>query len=355
MVRRILTLVGLLCLSSPTFAATVNTFVDTPLPDFVKNPGGRLHARCWVDRGTTTPDFLRVKITNPNGVVVYQRDLAGAVDYNLYWTVPSGSAEGIYHYEASYYSVENGLEDDGIDGFLVAGSTRGICAFKFIDQNGNGTRDPGEPLVSGWEICFHYPDGSVRCETTGEDGAACIFFLPSGTYTVCETMQDGYINTLPICSDVVVTTSIASVLFGNRVFVPGACCLPGGACVELERADCDAAGGVYQGDHTTCAETQCVRPGACCLPGGACEELLQTECETAGGIYQGDGTLCADAQCPRPGACCLPDGGCNVVSGAVCDRLGGIYHGDGTNCDEVDCNPVPTIESTWGRLKSRYR
>jgi V8-like Glu-specific endopeptidase len=42
--------------------------------------------------------------------------------------------------------------------------------------------------------------------------------------------------------------------------IPGACCFPGGACIELSQAECEAAFGVYQGANTTCAATTCEAP-----------------------------------------------------------------------------------------------
>lgn len=37
--------------------------------------------------------------------------------------------------------------------------------------------------------------------------------------------------------------------------------------------------------------------GACCLPNGECEDLTATQCTGAGGDYQGDGTTCAETSC----------------------------------------------------------
>ena len=49
----------------------------------------------------------------------------------------------------------------------------------------------------------------------------CKFFIPPGLYTVCETMQDGYENTTPLCVEVQVSTDIEKAVFGNReVVVP---------------------------------------------------------------------------------------------------------------------------------------
>jgi len=47
--------------------------------------------------------------------------------------------------------------------------------------------------------------------------------------------------------------------------------------------------------------------------------------------------------------CCLPDGSCTTVLEGQCDALGGTVV---TSCD--DCDAVPTEDSNWSTLKSRY-
>jgi hypothetical protein len=303
----------MLAFGTPAFAATMNWTLTPGLPGHVPNPDGTMSASCWVDPQGTTPDHLRVAITDPSGAVVFEIELPGYDYWDLNWTVPAGAPDGIYHYIAEYYSQENGLEASGLEGFLVAGSTRGICAFKFIDDDGDGVLDDGESLASGWEICFTYPDGSEVCEITDEDGAACKFFIPAGTFTVCETLQPGYENTLPLCTDVVVTNDIEKALFGNRLTPTGACCI-GEECFVLTEEDCLAQGGEYQGDDVPCDDTICVETGACCI-----------------------------------------DNECFVLTEDECIARGGEYQGDGVPCDDTICLPVPTIESSWGKIKDNYR
>jgi hypothetical protein len=312
-VRQVLLSLSMLGLATPAFAATMNWTLTPGLPGHVPNPGGMMSASCWVDTEGTTVDFIRVIIKDPSDVVIFQLDLPGYDYWNLDWTVPDGSPDGIYEYLAEYYSVENGYETSGGEGFLIAGSTRGICAFKFIDEDGDGVLDDDEVLASGWEICFTYPDGSTVCEFTDEDGAACKFFIPAGTFTVCETLQPGYENTLPICTDVIVTDSIEKALFGNRLSATGACCI-GEECFVLTEEECLAQGGEYQGDDVPCDDTLCVNTGACCI-GVDCVILTEEECIAQGGEYEGDGVPCFDDTC--------------VV--------------------------VPTIDSSWGEIKSQYR
>jgi len=214
-------------------------------------------ASCWVDPQGTTIDYMRVAITDPADVVVFEVQLPGYDYWDLNWTPSAGAEDGIYHYIVEYYSIENGLEASGIEGFLLAGSTRGICAFKFIDENGNGSLDDDESMASGWEICFTYPDGSEVCEFTDEDGAACKFFVPAGNYVVCETLQPGYENTLPLCTEITVTNDIEKAMFGNRLSPTGACCIDQ-ECVVLTEEECLAQGGEYKGDDVPCTDELCV-------------------------------------------------------------------------------------------------
>ncbi len=55
----------------------------------------------------------------------------------------------------------------------------------------------------------------------------------------------------------------------------GACCLPNGICVDVTVADCDAAGGSFQGPGTDCATTDCGEPGDC---PDLVVEILRAEC-----------------------------------------------------------------------------
>jgi hypothetical protein len=46
--------------------------------------------------------------------------------------------------------------------------------------------------LAGWEICLTKPDGTAVCTTTDANGEYSFCNLASGTYTVCETPQDGW-------------------------------------------------------------------------------------------------------------------------------------------------------------------
>ena len=94
----------------------------------------------------------------------------------------------------------------------------------------------------------------------------------------------------------------------------GACCAADGSCSSLTEAACLAAGGVYQGNGTTCSPNPCPQLGTCCL-GGVCTFVLQANC--AGTWTQGG--ACAPNPCNVPtGSCCALDGTCTLTTQANC-------------------------------------
>jgi len=147
-------------------------------------------------------------------------------------------------------------------------------------------------------------------------------------------------------------------------FSLGACCLEDGSCVETTDVNCYLGRlGLYEGDGTTCATTNCQAKGACCYTFDdpatnekvifACEQTTRRACEAAPALgaifglptqsaFLGEGVPCSGPDgdmCPESlGACCQPDGSCNVAADEQCT---GEYRGDGTACDELNppCEP----------------
>ena len=77
--------------------------------------------------------------------------------------------------------------------------------------------------------------------------------------------------------------------------------------------------------------------GACCLPDYTCAEMSQADCESAGGTFQGDWTVCDPSLClppPPTGACCITSE---------------------SECTPELCSPTPTEPSSWGQVKDIYR
>jgi hypothetical protein len=93
-------------------------------------------------------------------------------------------------------------------------------------------------------------------------------------------------------------------------------------------------------------------PGACCFADGSCTVTLPADCT---GDFDGSPS-CSPNPCPQPatGACCIGED-CFVRTEAECTAAGGEYKGDDVSCDPNPCIPIPTIETTWGQIKSNYR
>ncbi len=85
-------------------------------------------------------------------------------------------------------------------------------------------------------------------------------------------------------------------------------------------------------------------PGACCTDCSTCQEMTHAECDAAGGFYQGTNTTCGQYPCPGQGACCTAcTGECEVLCESECTGWDQTWHGDGTTCDVACdiCSPQP--------------
>ncbi|MFQ5589840.1 MAG: Kazal-type serine protease inhibitor family protein, partial [Phycisphaerae bacterium] len=125
----------------------------------------------------------------------------------------------------------------------------------------------------------------------------------------------------------------------------GACCVhdPMGiaACIETTPSHCHLEGGMYMGDGTTCPPDPnelCGPPaGACCFPGGECLELPLDVCMMEGGEPL-PGATCDTVDCPGSpiGACCLNDSTgavyCFECTLEECHAAGGAFQGPGSTC-----------------------
>ncbi len=94
--------------------------------------------------------------------------------------------------------VTSGSSSTGND---FGNQTRGsISGFKFADQDGDGSFDPGEPKLSGWTVRL-CPDAacSIVLATTTTNGSGTYSFtdLAPGTYYVREVIQSGWVQTTP--------------------------------------------------------------------------------------------------------------------------------------------------------------
>lgn len=92
-----------------------------------------------------------------------------------------------------------------------------ISGLKFVDLNGSGVRDMGEPGLANWTIKFTDSNGNTQTTTTDSQGNYSITVPAPGTYTVSEVLQSGWTQTAPTTGTYAVTVSPGQVV-NNRDF-----------------------------------------------------------------------------------------------------------------------------------------
>lgn len=103
-------------------------------------------------------------------------------------------------------------------GTTVANASPGVCAFVFIDANGNGDYEVGEEEALDVDVCLRGLDGGEVCKRTDDQGAACWVLIPKGDYQVCVETSENYVNTTAVCKGVGVNAErIEQVLFGIKL------------------------------------------------------------------------------------------------------------------------------------------
>ncbi len=118
----------------------------------------------------------------------------------------------------------------------------------------------------------------------------------------------------------------------------GGCCDASHECLMKTKAQCTTDNGVWFGQGTSCLNVNCFGGpppfGACCQPGGACvEAVAQFACELYNGTYKGNDSLCANSNCSAS---------CNCES--AMPITGTAYFGDTTTgaqaCSMAQCAGV---------------
>ena len=115
-------------------------------------------------------------------------------------------------------SVEN-VTDKDFGNFQNAS----ISGFKWNDKNANDVVNEGEEKLSGWTITLKNSSNETvgTPQLTDQDGNYTFTNVAPGTYFVCETQQDGWIQTFPndnMCHTVIINISgeTETANFGNQ-------------------------------------------------------------------------------------------------------------------------------------------
>ncbi|MDD3717767.1 MAG: SdrD B-like domain-containing protein [Actinomycetota bacterium] len=115
-----------------------------------------------------------------------------------------------------------------------------ICVIKFLDGNENGVMDAEEQGLSGVTITLN----GANPKQTGSDGKVCYDDLSGGTYTVSETVPDGYYATTPTSYTLDISwNEKVTVYFGNAPDEPLK-----GSISGHKYDDVDGSGAYSEGD-----------------------------------------------------------------------------------------------------------
>jgi large repetitive protein len=170
-------------------------------------------------------------VTGPDGTYSFDNLVAGI--YTVTETQPfgwsddddnAGSAGGVSVNDATNAIPLAG----GIDGTNYNFGERGaaVIGVVYVDRNGNGVQDPGEPGIAG--VVVTLDDGDELTEdptmTTASDGSYVFEGLAAGTYTVLESQPAGYGSSSPLLTEgpnvrpvTVVADDVARVNFADTV------------------------------------------------------------------------------------------------------------------------------------------
>lgn len=159
-------------------------------------------------RSTTTGQDGSFSFT---GVIPGDVTVSEVVPSGFSQTAPGGDGE-------IAVTVVSGMTASGLlfgNHLLAPGSISGT---KFQDSNGNGSRDAGEPALSGVTIGLRAPDGSTLSTVTAADGSFSFSGLAPGAYTISETVPDGFQQTAPGGAGTISVTVSAGKNSGGNLF-----------------------------------------------------------------------------------------------------------------------------------------
>ena len=167
-----------------------------------------------------------------------------------------------------------------------------IIAFKYYDVNKNGVYDEGDYELQGWQISL---DGdSPLTDETDEMGYVDFGCLSPDTYTVCETLKTGWVNSQPgggeLCYTVTLTAGDQVRLeFGNYEESPGKAYIRGVKYYDYnQNGECDNDDYPLN-DWEICLADDCKTTRNICMLCGGCTDYWEVDpgtyrlCETPKG------------------------------------------------------------------------
>ncbi len=158
-------------------------------------------------KGIGPGETLRVQFSTFLG------DGAGINDYLAAFGAGSDTALYTIGFHAISASVMGGESLAGLYQQGEGGASS-LTIYNFMDLNGNGVLDPGEPLMAGWDFLVE-GNGFSGMFTTGPVGDLVVA-LQAGLYTVTAQGMAGWTFTTPYTYDLLIVNGTpASAEFGN--------------------------------------------------------------------------------------------------------------------------------------------
>ena len=147
----------------------------------------------WIIQLSREGNVLNTTATSPDGS--YKFDDLAAGTYTLSATLQSGWT-GTTPTDGAVTVELKDADATGKD-FGANHGSWSLSGTKFNDLNGNGLKDEDDPGLEGFTIQLSQGGSVVNATATGSDGSYTFQNLASGSYTVSEVAQEGWLQTLP--------------------------------------------------------------------------------------------------------------------------------------------------------------
>ncbi|HSD71621.1 MAG TPA: SdrD B-like domain-containing protein [Thermoanaerobaculia bacterium] len=193
----------------------------------VRDPGEPGLAGFTIALNSTTPGAPPVQsaVTDANGNFLFLNVAPGS------YTLSETQRQGFSLTVPATNSIPVTLASGGSSIANEFGNFRGvltgtISGSKFLDVNGNGARDPGEPGLAGVTITrtasINDPAGASLSVVTDAQGNFTFPAVPFGNFTLTETVPAGFVQTFPAPPGTASANvnfaqrDVTGLLFGNR-------------------------------------------------------------------------------------------------------------------------------------------
>lgn len=245
------------------------------------------------------------------------QNIANSTGATYYHSASQNDLEIIYHSIANQICTEYGS---------IAG-----CVYD--DQNNNGTIDSGEPTLSDWQI--NLTNGTINQTQTLADGCYAFTGLTDGTYTISQTVKDGWQQTYPNGAQQISLldhNDLVNIDFANH----------------YNKVCTDADGDGYATEGQECGPIDCNDNNSLINPGltEICDELDNNCNAEIDETFSDLGSACSDGvgMCLNTGTkICSADGQSTICSATAHDPVTEICDGsldedcDGTVDEGCDC------------------